>query len=261
MKLSFRWLKFEQQEQSACGTDKKNVLPITNLMKKILLVEDDPNLGLLLQDYLQLKGKYEVILAQDGEEGLTLFNKDKFDLCILDVMMPKKDGFSLGRDIRKTDPVVPIIFATAKTMIEDKSEAFTLGGDDYITKPFRIEELLLRINALLKRVANQENKAVEEQNKFQIGDYFFDYTTQMIRKDDVQQKVSTKEAELLRLLCLRKNNVLTREEALLSIWHDDNYFNGRSMDVFLSKLRKYLKDDPRVEIINVHGKGYKLVEN
>lgn len=229
-------------------------------MKRILLVEDDPNLGLLLQDYLQLKGKYEVVLAKDGEEGLQAFTGQAFDLCILDVMMPKKDGFSLGKDIRKIDPVVPIIFATAKTMIEDKSEAFTLGGDDYITKPFRIEELLLRINALLKRVSNQENKP-EEQDKFQIGNYLFDYTGQFIKKDDIQQKVSTKEAELLRLLCLKKNNVLTREEALLSIWHDDNYFNGRSMDVFLSKLRKYLKDDPKVEIINVHGKGYKLIVN
>lgn len=229
-------------------------------MKKILLVEDDPNLGLLLQDYLQLKGKYEVFLAKDGEEGLELFNKESFDLCILDVMMPKKDGFSLGKDIRRINPVIPIIFATAKTMIEDKSEAFNLGGDDYITKPFRIEELLLRINALLKRVSNQESKQ-EEQSKFQIGNYIFDYTTQVIKKDDFQQKVSTKEAELLRLLCLKKNNVLTREEALLSIWHDDNYFNGRSMDVFLSKLRKYLKDDPKVEIINVHGKGYKLIVN
>ncbi len=229
-------------------------------MKKILLVEDDPNLGLLLQDYLELKGKYKVVLAKDGEEGLELFTKENFDLCILDVMMPKKDGFSLGKDIRKINPVVPIIFATAKTMIEDKSEAFNLGGDDYITKPFRIEELLLRINALLKRVSNNESKP-EEQDKFQIGDYQFDYKGQIIRKDDNQQKVSTKEAELLRLLCLKKNNVLTREEALISIWHDDNYFNGRSMDVFLSKLRKYLKDDPKVEIINVHGKGYKLIVN
>ncbi len=230
-------------------------------MKRILLVEDDPNLGLLLQDYLELKGKYDVLLAKDGEEGLEFFKKGTFDLCILDVMMPKKDGFSLGKDIRKINPVIPIIFATAKTMIEDKSEAFTLGGDDYITKPFRIEELLLRINALLKRVANQENASALDQDKFDIGDYLFDYTSQLIKKDDFQQKVSTKEAELLRLLCLKKNNVLTREEALLSIWHDDNYFNGRSMDVFLSKLRKYLRDDPKVEIINVHGKGYKLIVN
>ena len=176
--------------------------------------------------------------------------------------MPKKDGFTLGREIRKMNPDVPIIFATAKTMIEDKSEAFTLVGDDYITKPFRIEELLLRLNALLRRAANHEKHAVEEHpDKFEIGEYLFDYNAQVIKKGDFQQKVSTKEAELLRLLCLKKNNVLTREEALLNIWHDDNYFNGRSMDVFLSKLRKYLKDDPGVEIVNVHGKGYKLIVN
>lgn len=231
-------------------------------MKKILLVEDDPNLGMLLQDYLQLKGKFEVVLAKDGEEGLKAFTKEHFDICILDVMMPKKDGFTLGKDIRKINGTVPIIFATAKTMIEDKSEAYNLGGDDYITKPFRIEELLLRINALLRRVNGSDKKeSAEQQTHFDIGNYHFDYTAQMIKNDDRQQKVSTKEAELLRLLCMRKNEVLTREEALISIWHDDNYFNGRSMDVFLSKLRKYLKDDPKVEIINVHGKGYKLLVN
>ena len=232
-------------------------------MKKILLVEDDPNLGMLLQDYLQLKGKFDVVLAKDGDEGLKAFTRNRFDLCILDVMMPKKDGFTLGRDIRKINATIPIIFATAKTMIEDKSEAYNLGGDDYITKPFRIEELLLRINALLKRLTDsdkKENAAAQETN-FSIGNYNFDYTAQLISMGEKQQKVSTKEAELLRLLCLRKNEVLTREEALISIWHDDNYFNGRSMDVFLSKLRKYLKDDPKVEIINVHGRGYKLLEN
>ncbi|MEJ7779104.1 MAG: response regulator transcription factor [Daejeonella sp.] len=231
-------------------------------MKKILLAEDDPNLGMLLQDYLQLKGKFEVVLCQDGEEALKSFTKDQFDVCIFDVMMPKKDGFTLGKEIRKINPGIPIIFATAKAMIEDKSEAYSLGGDDYITKPFRIEELLLRINALLKRVAGPDNNGTSElPTKFDIGDYRFDYTAQLISNGAGQQKVSTKEAELLRLLCLKKNEVLTREEALISIWHDDNYFNGRSMDVFLSKLRKYLKEDPKVEIINVHGKGYKLLVN
>ncbi len=230
-------------------------------MKKILLVEDDPNLGMLLQDYLQLKGKFHVMLCKDGEEGFRAFTKDAYDLCIFDVMMPKKDGFTLAREVRKESPGVPIIFATAKGMMEDKVEAFTLGGDDYITKPFRIEELLLRINALLKRTANQEKTPEERPSKFTIGKYEFDYTAQMITLDGVQQKVSTKEAELLRLLCVHKNQVLTREEALLSIWHDDNYFNGRSMDVFLSKLRKFLRDDPSVEIVNVHGKGYKLLVN
>jgi DNA-binding response OmpR family regulator len=229
-------------------------------MKKILLAEDDPNLGMLLQDYLQLKGKFEVVLCQDGEEALKTFNNQHFDMCIFDVMMPKKDGFTLGKDIRRINSKIPIIYATAKSMIEDKAEAYNLGGDDYITKPFRIEELLLRINALFKRVSDSDKtEAVEQQTKFEIGNYKFDYTSQLIINADLQQKLSTKEAELLRLLCLKKNEVLTREEALISIWHDDNYFNGRSMDVFLSKLRKYLKEDPKVEIINVHGKGYKLL--
>jgi len=230
-------------------------------MMKILLVEDDPNLGLLLQDYLQLKGKFDVVLCKDGEEGLKAFTKQQYDLLILDVMMPKKDGFTLGKEIRKMNTTVPIIFATAKSMIEDKTQAFNLGGDDYITKPFRIEELLLRINALLKRVNDTGKDSAEKQTNFKIGKYEFDYTTQIIHDGDQKQKLSTKEAELLRLLCLKQNEVLTREEALLNIWHDDNYFNGRSMDVFLSKIRKYLKDDSKVEIINVHGKGYKLLVN
>ncbi len=225
--------------------------------QKILLAEDDPNLGELLKDYLELKGKFEVVLCVDGQEAMDAFRKDEFDLCILDVMMPKKDGFSLGKDIRKIDQKVPIIYATAKGMMEDKTQAFELGGDDYITKPFRVEELLLRINALLKRASKDKEEEISD--KFEIGDYFFDYTSQIISYKGQQQKLSTKEAELLRLLCLKKNDVLTREEALIKIWHDDNYFTGRSMDVFLSKLRKYLKEDPNVEIVNVHGKGYKLL--
>lgn len=229
--------------------------------QKVLLVEDDPNLGMLLEDYLSLKGKFEVVLCTDGDEGLKSFVENNFDICILDVMMPKKDGFSLAKDIRKINTDVPIIFATAKGMMEDKTEAFTLGGDDYITKPFRIEELLLRINALLKRSSQQSQSEAPKPTVFEIGSYTFDFQSQFISRNDQQQKVSTKEAELLRLLCLKMNDVLTREEALLQIWHDDNYFNGRSMDVFLSKLRKYLKEDPNVEIINVHGKGYKLLVN
>lgn len=227
------------------------------MSQKILLAEDDPNLGELLKDYLELKGKFDVSLCTDGQEAMDAFRKETFDLCILDVMMPKKDGFSLGKDIRKVNKTVPIIYATAKGMMEDKTQAFELGGDDYITKPFRVEELLLRINALLKRAA--KDKEEELADKFEIGNYFFDYTSQIISFKGQQQKLSTKEAELLRLLCLKKNDVLTREEALVKIWHDDNYFTGRSMDVFLSKLRKYLKEDPSVEIVNVHGKGYKLL--
>lgn len=229
--------------------------------KKILLVEDDPNLGMLLEDYLSLKGKFDVTLCVDGEEGLKAFTANDYDICILDVMMPKKDGFTLAKDIRKINTYTPIIFATAKGMMEDKTEAYSLGGDDYITKPFRIEELLLRINALLKRVSNQDQASEVKPTKFDIGNYHFDYQTQIISLHEQTQKVSTKEAELLRLLCLKMNDVLTREEALIQIWHDDNYFNGRSMDVFLSKLRKYLKEDPKVEIINVHGRGYKLLVN
>ncbi|RZK49496.1 MAG: response regulator transcription factor [Pedobacter sp.] len=230
-------------------------------MKKILLVEDDPNLGLLLQDFLQIKGNFDVVLCQDGDEGLRVFSKHTFDLCILDVMMPKKDGFALGKEIRKQNEHIPIIFATAKTMIEDKALAYDIGADDYITKPFRIEELLLRINAIFKRMAKGSQDAEPQQNQFEIGQYTFDFTSQMINFKGQSQKLSTKEAELLRLLCLKMNTVLTREEALIAIWHDDNYFNGRSMDVFLSKLRKYLKEDPKVEILNVHGKGYKLIVN
>ncbi|UIR55486.1 response regulator transcription factor [Sphingobacterium sp. SRCM116780] len=227
-------------------------------MQKILLAEDDPNLGDLLKDYLELKGKFDVTLCTDGEEAVNQFRKSTYDLCILDVMMPKKDGFTVGREIRKINNTTPIIFATAKGMMEDKTEAFELGGDDYIIKPFRVEELLLRINALLKRIVREKDDQVVS-DKFEIGEYFFDYTSQQIAHKGLQQKLSTKEAELLRLLCLKKNDVLTREEALLKIWHDDNYFTGRSMDVFLSKLRKYLRDDPKVEIVNVHGKGYKLL--
>ena len=229
---------------------------------KLLLAEDDPNLGEILKDYLELKGKFDVFLAVDGEQALKVFNKEQVDLCILDVMMPKKDGFTLAKEIRKFNQEVPIIFATAKGMMEDKTTAYGAGGDDYITKPFRVEELLLRINALLKRVSTQEAAVVEQlPSTFTIGNYYFDYTNQYLMLADHKQKLSTKEAELLRMLCLNKNDVLTREEALIKIWHDDNYFNGRSMDVFLSKLRKYLRDDPSVEIVNVHGKGYKLLES
>jgi DNA-binding response OmpR family regulator len=228
-------------------------------MQKILLAEDDPNLGEILKDYLELKGKFDVILCKDGEEALRAFTKEKIDLCIFDVMMPKKDGFSLGREVRALNTEVPIIFATAKGMMEDKSEAFGLGGDDYITKPFRVEELLLRIQALLKRVSKDKPETQEDTAEFSIGKYQFDYKSQLIKIGEEQQKLSTKEAELLRLLCINMNDVLTRETALLKIWRDDNYFNGRSMDVFLSKLRKYLKADPNVEIVNVHGKGYKLL--
>lgn len=227
---------------------------------KILLVEDDPNLGMVLRESLELKGGYHVILCTDGDQALNEFLRQEreFDLCILDVMMPKKDGFSLLKDIRKVNKNVPVIFATAKGMIQDKIEGFTLGGDDYITKPFSIEELLLRINAVLKRTRKEEGK-VKEPKQFKIGKYLFDYEHQLLLFEGQQEKLSTKEAELLKLLCLHMNDVLERDEALLKIWKDDNYFNGRSMDVFVSKLRKMLKNDPDIEIMTVHGKGLKLL--
>jgi len=223
----------------------------------ILLVEDDPNLGLVLQEYLQIKAGYSVQLCKDGEEGIKAFFQQKFDLCILDVMMPKKDGFTLGREIRAVNQHIPIIYATAKSMMEDKVEGYQLGADDYITKPFRIEELLLRIQAILKRVNPVSNE--EEAREFILGKFKFDFVSQTLSDDVSNIKMSGKEAELLRLLCLRKNQILTREEALLKIWNDDSYFNGRSMDVYLSKIRKYLKSDENIEIINVHGKGFRLV--
>ncbi len=223
----------------------------------ILLVEDDPNLGLVLQEYLQIKAGYRVTLCKDGDEGLKSFFQDQFDLCIFDVMMPKKDGFSLGREVRAVNEHIPIIYATAKGMMEDKIEGFQIGADDYITKPFRIEELLLRIQAILKRVHQSEQ--VAEERIFTLGEFKFDFISQTLVHNDTSTKISGKEAELLRLLCLRKNQLLTREEALLKIWNDDSYFNGRSMDVYLSKIRKYLKADESIEIINVHGKGFKLI--
>jgi DNA-binding response OmpR family regulator len=223
----------------------------------ILLVEDDPNLGLVLQEYLQIKAGFKVQLCKDGEEGLKAFFQQQFDLCIFDVMMPKKDGFTLGREVRAVNQNIPIIYATAKSMMEDKVEGFQLGADDYITKPFRIEELLLRIQAILKRVSPSEQQV--EERVFNLGKFTFDYVSQTLNNGISSIKMSGKEADLLRLLCIRKNQVLTREEALLKIWNDDSYFNGRSMDVYLSKIRKYLKDDENVEIINVHGKGFKLI--
>jgi DNA-binding response OmpR family regulator len=225
---------------------------------KILLVEDDPNLGAVLQEFMALKGGFDVVLCKDGEEGLKVFSQQKFDLCILDVMMPKKDGFTLARELKKINQNIPIIFATAKSMMEDKIEGFSLGGDDYITKPFNIEELLLRIHALLKRTQNVAYKDFDKKI-FNIGKYTFDYDSHFLSINGKQERITSKEAELLRLLCLNMNDVLSREEALLKIWKDDSYFNGRSMDVFLTKLRKHLKDDPKVEIINIHGKGYKLI--
>lgn len=224
---------------------------------KVLLVEDDPNLGSLLKEYLEAKG-YSTVLATNGKQGYDVFSKDKFGICILDVMMPIKDGFTLAKEIRAIDGNIPIMFLTAKSMKEDAIEGFTVGADDYMTKPFSMEELLLRIKAILRRT---ENKTIKnsDQEEFQIGKYKFDYKHQILDLKGVHHKLTTKEAELLKLLCLHENDVLDRNFALKSIWNDDNYFNGRSMDVYIAKLRKYLKEDTAVELINVHGKGFKLL--
>jgi len=226
---------------------------------RILLVEDDPSLGPLLQEYLDAKG-FETKLADDGKKGADLFFKGSYDLLLLDVMMPVKDGITLAKEIRVSDKNVPIIFLTAKSMKEDTIEGFGAGADDYITKPFSMEELLARLTAVLRRTNKVRSSESEEVN-FKIGSYQFNSEKQLLQHGGIEQKLTTKESQLLRLLCVHQNDVLDRTFALKSIWQDDNYFNGRSMDVYIAKLRKYLKDDSKVEIINIHGKGFKLLVN
>ncbi|MBX3165077.1 MAG: response regulator transcription factor [Bacteroidetes bacterium] len=226
---------------------------------KILLVEDDPSLGPLLQEYLEAKG-FETKLAEDGKKGSDAFFKGNFDLLLLDVMMPVKDGFALAKEIRTVNKQVPIIFLTAKSMKEDTIDGFNAGADDYMTKPFEMEELLMRVNAVLRRT-NKGRAADSEETKFQIGAYHFDSEKQILQRQGEEQKLTTKESQLLRLLCIHQNDVLDRTFALKFVWAEDSYFNGRSMDVYIAKLRKYLKDDTKIEIINVHGKGFKLLVN
>jgi len=222
---------------------------------RILLAEDDENLGLLLKEYLQAKG-YETVLFTDGDHAYKGFVTDHFDLCLLDIMMPIKDGFTLAREIRELNSDIPIVFLTAKSMKEDVIEGFRTGADDYITKPFSMEELLFRIEAILRRTKGATS---DNQQELHIGKYIFDTNKQELRLGNEVQKLTTKESELLRLLYNHRNRILERNFALRTIWMDDNYFNARSMDVYITKLRKYLKDDPTVEIINIHGKGYRLV--
>jgi DNA-binding response OmpR family regulator len=224
---------------------------------KILLVEDDPNLGSLLKDYLDAKG-YATTLTVNGKAGYDAFSKGKFNICILDVMMPLKDGYTLAKEIRAIDEDAPIVFLTAKSMKEDTIEGFNAGADDYVTKPFSMEELLLRLKAILRRT-NNDATLTSEQNIFTFGKCKFDYMHQSIDINGATQKLTTKEAELLKLLCLNINQVLDRNIALKAIWHDDSYFNSRSMDVYITKLRKYLKNDISIELLNVHGKGFKLL--
>jgi DNA-binding response OmpR family regulator len=223
---------------------------------KLLLAEDDENLGLLLKEYLVAKG-YDANLYPDGEAAYKGFMREHYDICILDIMMPKKDGFTLAKDIRIVNPDIPVIFLTAKNMKEDVLEGFKLGADDYITKPFSMEELILRIEAILRRTS-QESQS-NAQPVFTLGKFTFDTRKQTLTEGENVVKLTTKESDLLKLLCQNANKILERNYALRSIWIDDNYFNARSMDVYITKLRKHLKEEPSVEIINVHGKGYKLI--
>lgn len=223
---------------------------------RILFAEDDPNLGSILNDFLEVKG-YDVTYCKDGNEVLSAFSKDTYDLCVLDVMMPKLDGFTAARELRKTDQNVPIIFLTAKSLQADKLEGLKIGADDYITKPFNSEELFLRIQNILKRTQGQTRRE-ESRSTYSIGDYQFDFNRRLLIFKAKSQKLTSREASLLKLLCENKNEILSRSTALKEIWKDDNYFTSRSMDVFITKLRSYLREDPRVEIVNIHGTGFKL---
>lgn len=223
---------------------------------RLFLCEDDENLGMLLREYLQAKG-FDTDLYPDGEAGYKGFVKEKYDLCVLDVMMPKKDGITLVKEIRSINPDVPIIFLTAKNMKDDILEGFKAGADDYITKPFSMEEMVMRIEAIIRRV---RGKKVKEKQFYQFANMSFDTQKQTLQLSTGGPiKLTTKEAELLSLLCAHANDILERNVALRHIWVDDNYFNARSMDVYITKLRKLFKAEPSIEIINIHGKGYKLI--
>jgi len=222
---------------------------------KVLLAEDDENLGSLLKEYLHAKS-YDTQWVTDGDKAFKSFEKNKYDICVLDIMMPVKDGLTLAKEIRMLDRDMPIIFLTAKSMKEDVLEGFSIGADDYITKPFSMEELLYRIQAILRRTKGYTDK---KQIVYNIGKYRFDTHKHLLIHGDQEQKLTTKESELLKLLCNNANQVLERNFALKTIWIDDNYFNARSMDVYITKLRKYLKEDPSIEIMNIHGTGYKLI--
>lgn len=224
---------------------------------QILLVEDDPNFGAVLRDYLELND-FEVVLAKDGQQGLQAFKGLEPDLCILDVMMPHKDGFTLAGEIKEIDPDMPLIFLTAKSMKEDMLRGYQVGADDYIVKPFDSELLLYKIKAILSR-RNSGNEE-EEKSEFNIGSYNYNAETRVLTNTDAEFKLSPKEGALLRLLATNKNHLVSRSEALRKIWKDDNYFTGRSMDVYVAKLRKHLKHDENVAIINVHSEGFRLVD-
>jgi len=225
---------------------------------KILLVEDDTNLGFVVSDQLKSEG-YQVTLSSDGKEGFKRFNEQEYHLCVLDVMMPKKDGFSLAEDIRKVNEHVPILFLTAKSMTEDKVKGFDVGGDDYLTKPFSSQELKVRIKALLKRVDIVSEK--EDNGISNIGLYNYDTDNYLLKGPDFEKKLTKKEAQILKTLIKFENKVVPRELILNAVWGKDDYFVGRSLDVFITKLRKYFSNDERVIIENVHGIGFKLIVN
>jgi two-component system, OmpR family, response regulator len=224
---------------------------------KILLVEDDPNFGSIMKSYLELND-FTVILRVDGKQGLSAFKSEHFDICILDVMMPEMDGFTLAREIRKSDLDTPFIFLTAKSLKEDMLEGFKAGADDYITKPFDSEVLLFKIHAILKRHF-QRAEAEADLNEMKVGRLFFNYTLRTLTDNNVTQQLSPKEAGLLKMLITAKDGILLRKDALEKIWGNDNYFNGRSMDVFIARLRKCLKADPAIEIVNIHGNGFRII--
>ena len=224
---------------------------------RLLIVEDDPNLGQILKDYLEVKG-YDPVLCENGEEGMKAFRKQSFDFCLLDIMLPKKDGFTLAKEIRQLDIQIPIIFLTAKSLKQDTIEGLKIRADDYITKPFSMEELLLRMQAILRRTSeNGQNGGT--QNIYEFGQCFFDYNQQTLTTPVKKSKLTSKESDLLKLLCQNLNQTLDRSKALKLIWGDDTYFNARSMDVYITKLRKLLKQDPQIQIITIHGQGFKLV--
>ncbi|MEL6535491.1 MAG: response regulator transcription factor [Bacteroidota bacterium] len=226
---------------------------------KLLVVEDDPNLGSILHEYLTLKG-YEATLARDGEAGWERFQQDTFDLCVLDVMLPKMDGFSLAEKIRDRDVQVPFLFLTAKSMKEDAIHGLKLGADDYLTKPFSMEELMLRMEAILRRTKAGPIRPADIPQSLSFGQLSFDPTQQQLTGPEGSARLTGKEAALLHLLCQHLNQTLDRRTALKEIWGDDSYFNARSMDVYIAKLRKHLKQDPGLELLTVHGQGFKLVE-
>lgn len=228
-----------------------------NLGIKLLVAEDDPNLGAILKVYLSQKG-YNVMLATDGEAALEIYNKGDIDACILDVMMPKKDGFTVAKEIRRYDKRVPLLFLTAKNLESDKLKGFEIGADDYITKPFSMDELLARLNATIRR-SFDEGKP--DRNIFQIGQYVFDYTHQSLTINDNTRQLTAKECDLLRMFAVNFNQLIDRNSTLQKIWKDDSYFAARSMDVYITRLRKYLREDPSVKIINVHGVGFKLTQD